>query len=143
MWHGDRTMRRRATAQLALLVAVIVAAIVVALLARGGGGSDAGPRQLAPGAGSTDTTRDPFAYDEDRRSEFEARAAAGLAHVLYAKSPDGVVATARRVDRLRPTIEDVARRAHEDPDTLEAIVFLESGGRPDVTAGDDRRAPPA
>lgn len=130
-------MRRRATAQLALLVAVIVAAIVIALLARGGGGSDAGPRQLAPGAGSTDTTRDPFAYDEDRRSEFEARAAAGLAHVLYAKSPDGVVATARRVDRLRPTIEDVARRAHEDPDTLEAIVFLESGGRPDVTAGDD------
>jgi hypothetical protein len=136
MWHGDRTMRRRATAQLALLVAVIVAAIVIALLARGGG-TDEGPRRLAPGAGSTDTTRDPFAYDPDRREDFEARAAAGLAHVLYAKSPGGVVATAQRVDKLRPTIEDVAKRAHEDPDTLEAIVFLESGGRPDVTAGDD------
>jgi Transglycosylase SLT domain len=137
MWHGDRTMRRRATAQLALLVAVIVAAIVIALLARGGEGTDAGPRQLAPGAGTTDTTRDPFGYDADRRTEFEARAADGLAHVLYAKSPGGVVATAARVAKLRLTIEDVAKRAHEDPNTLEAIVFLESGGRPDVTASDD------
>lgn len=129
-------MRRRATAQLALLVAVIVAAIVIALLAHEDG-TDAGPRQLAPGAGTTDTTRDPFGYDADRRSEFEARAADGLAHVLYAKSPDGAVATAARVQKLRPTVEDVAERAHEDPDTLEAIVFLESGGRPDVTASDD------
>lgn len=129
-------MRRRATAQLALLVAVIVAAIVVALLARGGGG-DEGPRVLAPGAGSTDATRDPFAYDADRRAEFEERAAAGLSHVLYAKSPGGAVATAQRVQRLRPVVEDVAERAHEDPDTLEAIVFLESGGRPDVMASDD------
>lgn len=129
-------MRRRATAQLALLVAVIVAAIVIALLARDGGG-DAGPRQLAPGAGTTDSTRDPFGYDGDRRAEFEANAAAGLAHVLYEKSPGGAVATAARVDRLRGTIEDVAKRAHDDPRTLEAIVFLESGGRPDVTASDD------
>jgi Transglycosylase SLT domain len=136
MWHGDRTMRRRATAQLALLVVVILAAIVVALLARDGGGDD-GPRSLAPGAGTTDSTRDPFGYDGDRRAEFEARAAAGLSHVLYAKSPGGAVATAARVNRLRGTIEDVARRAKMDPDTLEAIVFLESGGRPDVTASDD------
>jgi hypothetical protein len=145
MWHGDRTMppsrspaqaRPRARAQLGLLVVVIAAAVVIALLARGGG-TDEGPRQLAPGAGSTDATRDPFAYDPGAREDFEARAAAGLAHVLYAKSPGGVVATAARVQRLRPTIEDVAKRAHEDPDTLEAIVFLESGGRPDVTAGDD------
>lgn len=128
-------MRRRATAQLALLVAVILAAIVVALLARGGG--DEGPRTLAPGAGSTDATRDPFAYDGDKRAEFERRAAAGLSHVLYAKSPGGVMETARRVEALRPTVADVARRAGQDADTLEAIVFLESGGRPDVAASDD------
>jgi hypothetical protein len=108
----------------------------VALLARGGG-DDGGPRTLAPGAGSTDTTRDPFAYDGDRRAEFEARAAAGLAHVLYEKSPGGVVATARRVAALRPLVSEVARRAGQDADTLEAIVFLESGGRPDVAASDD------
>ncbi|HET6508942.1 MAG TPA: transglycosylase SLT domain-containing protein [Baekduia sp.] len=130
--------RRRATAQLGLLVVVLVAAVVIALLAHGdGAGSGDGPRQLAPGAGTTDTTRDPFAYDADHRADFEARAAAGLAHVLYAKSPGGVMATARRVDRLRPMIEDVAQRAHQDPRTLEAIVFLESGGRSDVTASDD------
>jgi Transglycosylase SLT domain len=146
MWHGDRTMpptrsaaqaRRRATAQLGLLVVVLAAAVIVALLAHGSGGSDEGPRQLAPGAGSTDTTRDPFAYDADDHEAFEARAAAGLAHVLYAKSPDGAVATAARVQKLRPSIEAVAKRAHEDADTLEAIVFLESGGRADVTASDD------
>ena len=48
-----------------------------------------GRASLAPGRGTTDTTRDPFAYDADRRAEFEARAAAGLSHVLYAKSPGG------------------------------------------------------
>jgi soluble lytic murein transglycosylase-like protein len=47
------------------------------------------------------------------------------------------VATAQRVQALRPTIEDVASRAKQDADTLEAIVFLESGGRPEVTASND------
>ena len=126
-------MRQR---RLALLVAVVVVAGVI-IVVLGRGGDTPGPRRLAPGAGTTDATRDPFAYDAGRRADFEARAAAGLSHVLYAKSPDGVVATAKRVQALRPTIEDVARRAHQDPDTLEAIVFLESGGRPDVTASDD------
>ena len=37
---------------------------------------------------------DPFAYDEDRKDEFEQRAAAGSAHVLYARSPGGAGATA-------------------------------------------------
>ena len=112
-----------------------MAAVVIAVLGRSG--EPSGPRTLAPGRGTTDTTRDPFAYDANRRADFEARAAAGLSHVLYAKSPGGVLATAQRVQRWRPTIEDVATRAHQDPDTLEAIVFLESAGRPDVTASDD------
>lgn len=126
-------MRQRAIA--VFVAVVVVAGVIVVLLGRGE--EPPGPRRLAPGAGSTDSTRDPFAYDADRRADFEARAAAGLSHVLYAKSPGGVVATARRVQRLRPTIEDVARRAHQDPDTLEAIVFLESGGRPEIAASDD------
>jgi hypothetical protein len=116
------------------MVVVVAGAIIVVL---GRSGEPSGPRVLAPGRGTTDTTRDPFAYDADRRADFEARAAAGLSHVLYAKSPGGVLATAQRVQRWRPTIEDVAARAHQDPNTLEAIVFLESAGRPDVTASDD------
>jgi hypothetical protein len=126
-------MRRRRLAILA--VVVVVAGAVIVVLGRSG--EQPGPRRLAPGRGVTDSTRDPFAYDADRRADFEARAAAGLSHVLYAKSPGGVLVTAQRVEKLRPTIEDVARRAHQDPDTLEAIVFLESAGRPDVTASDD------
>jgi hypothetical protein len=133
MCHGARTMYPHRLALLAVVV-VVAGAIVVVL---GRSGEPSGPRVLAPGRGTTDTTRDPFAYDAGRRADFEARAAAGLSHVLYAKSPGGVVATAQRVQKLRPTVEDVAARAHQDPDTLEAIVFLESAGRPDVTASDD------
>jgi hypothetical protein len=128
--------RRSPTARLALLaVVVLVAAAVVALI--GGSNEPPGPRRLAPGRGATDATRDPLAYDAGRQAEFEARGAAGLAHVLYAKSPGGAPATAARVARYRPLIEDVARRAHQDPDTLEAIVFLESAGRPDARASND------
>ena len=32
---------------------------------------------------------DPWAYEPDREDEFEARAAAGHSHVVYAKSPGG------------------------------------------------------
>ena len=116
----------------AAVVVVVVAGAVIVMLGRSG--EPSGPRVLAPGRGTTDTTRDPFAYDADRRADFEARAAAGLSHVLYAKSPGGVLATAQRVQRLRPAIEDVAARAHQDPDTLEGIVFLESGGFPATKA---------
>jgi hypothetical protein len=126
-------MRQR---RLAILVAVVVVAgVIIALLGRSG--EPNGPRRLAPGAGTTGSTRDPLAYDAGRRADFEARAAAGLSQVLYAKSPGGVVATAQRVQRLRPTVEDVAKRAHQDPDTLEAIVFLESGGRATAAASND------
>lgn len=118
-----------------LLGVVAIAAVVVVLLARGGEGP--GPRHLAPGRGTTDTTTDPLAYDAARRPDFEARAADGLAHVLYAKSPGGIVATARRVAALRPLIDDVARRTHTDAPTLEGIVLLESAGRPDARASND------
>jgi hypothetical protein len=128
--------QRSPIARLALLASVVlVAATAVVLLGRSA--EPPGPRTLAPGRGATDTTRDPLAYDGGRRQDFEDRAAAGLSHVLYAKSPGGAPATAARVGRLRPLIEDVARRAQQDPDTLEAIVFLESAGRPDARASDD------
>ena len=76
--------------------------------------------------------RDPFSYDPKRRQEFAQRAAAGNAHVLYARSPDGVVGTARRVSQWRPRVQEAAAAAGVDPDMLEALVFLESAGRPDA-----------
>ncbi len=80
---------------------------------------------------------DPWAYRPDREDDFEARAAAGHSHVVYVKSPGGIVATARRVERWRPQVEDAAEVAGVDPDLIEGMVLLESAGRPDARASDD------
>ena len=80
---------------------------------------------------------DPWAYDAGRQGEFEARAAAGHSHVVYVKSPGGIVATARRVAHWRPQIEAAAHESGVDPDLIEGMVLLESAGRPDARAGDD------
>jgi Family of unknown function (DUF5715) len=64
-------------------------------------------------------------------------AAHGLAHVLFANSSNGAVATARRVARYRNLIEAEARGSGFSADTLEGIVFLESGGYSDAIAGTD------
>jgi hypothetical protein len=57
-----------------------------------------------------------------------------MAHLLYAHAPGGVLETAMRVNQFRPQIEQAAKAGHVDPDLLEAIVFLESGGEPSVQA---------
>jgi hypothetical protein len=127
---------------LAVLLVAVAAAVAAVLVLRGGDepaprslpeGLEAGKR-LAPGRGATEATFDPLAYEPDDREAFEARAAAGLSHVLYAKSPGGAVATAERVARWRPLVEEVAG-GEVDPDDLEALVLLESAGRPDAMAG--------
>jgi hypothetical protein len=113
------------------VVAALIAIALVAILS--GGGS----KKLVPGGGSAKDTYDPLAYDSSKQARFESDAAAGLSHVLYAKSPGGVVATARRVAAFRPLVQRAATRARMDPNVLEAIVFLESAGNPDVIVGGD------
>jgi hypothetical protein len=125
-------MRRR----LAVVGVVAVAAAVLAVVLLARRGPDV-PRTLTPGAGNTGTTVDPIAWDADRKDELERRAAAGLAHVLYAKSPGGAVVSAARTATWRPQIDRVAKRAHLDPAMLEAIVMLESAGIPDAQASND------
>jgi hypothetical protein len=78
--------------------------------------------------------RDPYAWDPERADEFVRRATAGNSHLLYALSPGGAVASAERTARWRPLVERAADLAGVDPDTLEALVFLESAGRPDARA---------
>jgi hypothetical protein len=80
---------------------------------------------------------DPLAFDPRREDDFTQAAAFGLSHVLYAKSPGGVVASARRTARFRVLIESTVRGSGVDPDLLEAIVLLESAGRPDAIARGD------
>lgn len=121
-----------------LLATLLVAGATAALLALALGGGDREPVMLEPFSGETsENVRDPYAYDPARRAAFERRAAAGLAHPLYAFSPGGVEATARRVLRFRGPVEKVAQGVGVEPDMLEALVFLESAGRPDAQAGDD------
>jgi hypothetical protein len=133
---GGRAKTRRPTvrqrrARLALLLGVVLV-IAVALISGVGGSLPQPPRpQAAAGAGAGD----PFGYVAAREQELIARAIAGNAHVLFAKSPGGVVATAARVAAYRPLINRATAGTGIDPSLLEALVFVESAGRPDVVAG--------
>jgi hypothetical protein len=133
---GGRAKSRRPTLQqrrtrLALLLGVVLV-IAVALISGVGGSLPQPPRpQAAAGAGAGD----PFGYVAAREQELIARAIAGNAHVLFAKSPGGVVATAARVAAYRPLISRATAGTRIDPSLLEALVFVESAGRPDVVAG--------
>jgi hypothetical protein len=111
----------------------LVAAAVGITLAVTSGGS----RKLVPGAGNRSGTYDPLGYAQARAAQLQREAAAGEAHIVYAKSPGGVIATARRTAHFRPLIDRLARPAGIDPNALEGMVFLESAGRPDVIAGND------
>jgi hypothetical protein len=128
---------RSSSVRLRLLAVVLVAVLAASLAAVLFGGDERRP--LAPGSGGSGGGRDPLAYREQDRPELERRAATGLAHVLYAKSPGGAVATARRVARWRTLIERTSASSNGivDANTLEAIVFLESAGRADARASDD------
>ncbi|HXD57177.1 MAG TPA: transglycosylase SLT domain-containing protein [Thermoleophilaceae bacterium] len=127
------TGRRTRRLQGLIVAAVLIAAAVGLILALTGGGKG----KLKPAAGNGGGTYDPLAYDKDRRAEFEQDAATGEGHVVFAKSPGGVIATARRTAHFRPLIDRAAKAGGIDPNMLEAVVFLESAGRPDVVAGND------
>jgi hypothetical protein len=124
---GPVHRRRRAAA---LLVVVAIAATVAAALLLLGDDDDAGYSPV-------DLNNDPWAYDSGRQGEFESRAAAGHSHVVYEKSPGGIVATAARVARYRDDVESAADEAGVDPGLIEGIVLLESAGRPDAQASTD------
>jgi hypothetical protein len=128
----QRRYRRGRLFAAVLLVALIAGGVSAVLLALSGGGK---PPLLVPrqDLGS----RDPLAFVAGQERALERSAAFGLAHVLYAKSPGGVLAAAERSASFRPLVERAADGSGIDADLLEAIVFLESGGRQDVIAGSD------
>lgn len=131
---GQPLVRRLLAARHQVL-ATVMAALAVAL-GTGCGGQGA----ALSGDEPVPLGFDPLGYDDDLDEEYERRAAAGESHVLYARSPGGAAASARRVERLRPLVEIAARDGDVDPELLEAIVFLESAGRPDAIAGADPEA---
>jgi hypothetical protein len=124
--------RRLAVAAGALLLLVV---LIVILISSGG---QSGPPPLPlPGIGQPAKPGDPFAYVSGRESNFVARAIDGSDHVLYVKSPGGAFATAARVARFRPMIDQAVAGTGLDPSMVEALVFVESAGRPDVIVGGD------
>jgi Transglycosylase SLT domain len=111
---------------------VLIAAILVAALSTGK------PPPLPPASSAQPAASgDPFAFVPARASEFVARAIAGEGQVLFEKSPNGAVATARRVAAYRTAIDAAAAGSGIDPATLEGIVYLESAGVSDAIAGGD------
>jgi hypothetical protein len=131
----DRTLaRRRLIVTVAALLAgaaAILGLVLGSLDNRGSSTSVYVPRALPAG------WSDPLAYDDAQAEDLVRAATFGLSHPLYTKSPGGVFAAARRTASFRPLVEDAVADSGFDADTVEAIVFLESGGRPDVIAGDD------
>lgn len=115
-------------------MAAIAALIALVVTLSGGGGLPAPPRPgVVDGAGPGD----PFAYSSAREADFVARATAGNAHVLFAKSPGGAIATAARVATWRPAIDRAVAGSGIPASVLEGLVFVESAGRPDAIAGSD------
>ena len=125
--------RRRLAIAGVLLVALITAAIALAT----SGGKSARPPLPLPGIGQPAKPGDPFAYVPSREGDFVARAVAGSEHVLFTKSPGGALATAARVAAWRGLIDRAVAGTNIDPNILEALVFVESAGRPNVIAGLD------
>ncbi len=125
---------------LALLAAAATVAAAVAVLVAAGllGGNDGNARSIivhAPILGP-----DPLAFDPSRSAAYERAAAFGLSHVLFAKSPGGVARTAERTLRFGPLVEKAVAGTGLDPLTVEAMIFLESAGRPEAIAGRDPAA---
>jgi hypothetical protein len=134
---GGRPARPSVTqrrARLALALGGLIV-LVVALQSVFGGGQL--PKPPPPSVASGAARGDPFAYVPSRQADFIARATAGEAHVLFTKSPDGATATAARVAAFRSAIDHAVAGTRIDPNLLEALVFVESAGRPDAIAGTD------
>jgi soluble lytic murein transglycosylase-like protein len=123
--------QRRVIGMFALAVAIVVGLLVLVYSLTGG--PTKAVRLVPRGA----IEADPLAFSEGKAGAFERAAALGLSQVIYAKSPGGVLATARRTAAYRPLIEQATDGTEIDPDVVEGIILLESGGRPDAIAGSD------
>jgi soluble lytic murein transglycosylase-like protein len=130
------TPRRRPRTVLVVGAAVVLVAVVAVLLARVFGGTGGRPAAAYRPAAPLDyASSDPLAYQPGQDDRLTDAATAGEAPILYSLSPSGVPATAERVARYRSLIEQQVQGSGLDPDLVEGIVFLESGGRPDAIAG--------
>jgi len=129
--------------RLAALLLAVLAAAAIAMALRGGGDDAEIPQAQVPAPPAVrededvEPFADPFTYDPGQRETFEARAALGTSHPIYAFSPGGAQASAARTARWRELVERAAEQADVSADRLEGLVLLESAGRTDAVAGGD------
>ena len=135
------TSRRSAVAggRMRIGLAIGAALLAIAAIVAATRGSSP-PRLPLPGIGRPARAGDPFAYSSSRETSFLERAIAGSGHVLFTKSPGGIMATAARVARWRGLIDQATAGTGIDPNVVEGMVFVESAGLPDVIAGTDPAA---
>jgi hypothetical protein len=119
---------------LVVFAALIVSATLVVRQVRDHG-STPPPATMSPGAGLPD--EDPLAWTAKRSDDYALRATDGWAHALYTKTADGLALAIKRTQGWRKAIERATEGTNVDPDTLSAIVLLESAGRPEAQASDD------
>src|SRR5947209_3327022 len=110
--------------RLALALAAVAALIAVVVVVSSSGGGE--PPLPLPSVGAVPRASDPFAYSPARELQFIARGTAGSSHVLFAKSPGGVPATAARVAALRRSVDAACAGSTVDPNVLEGLVLVES-----------------
>ena len=118
-------------------IVLVIVTVVVALLRDDG--PPAAPEPLPgapkPGAPPYDAAAfQPFAYEDGSDRELLERGSRGQAHIVYALSPGGVRASVARTKRWRRAVERAVAGTRLDPDDVEAMMFLESAGRPTVMA---------
>jgi hypothetical protein len=130
-----RAAARRAVQRRRMLGVAVIVVIVAGVISALSGGGIPGPPPA--GVAATASPGNPFGYVPSRQADFVARAIAGNANPLFVKSPGGAVATAARVAAYRPLIDRATAGTNIDPNLLEALVFVESAGRPQVIAGVD------
>jgi Transglycosylase SLT domain len=137
--HAARPLKVDLRTLIAAAAGAAVVALALGLILEGDDPPpDAGPEIAVAAAGLAADAR--LGWDPSRREELEERAATGTSHVIYALSPGGVIASAERTAAWRPSVERAAARHGVDADRLEAMVFLESAGRPEVIAGETPEA---
>ena len=137
--RGLRRIRRSPAQRRRLGLLVLgLALALVAVISELGGSPLPSPPRAGPAIGPVPGS--PYGYVSARQASYVARATAGNAHVLFIKSPGGAMATAARVARYRPLIDRAAAGSGIDPGLLEALVFVESAGRPQIIAGSDPSA---
>ena len=93
------------------------------------------PPAARPGAPPYDAAAfQPFAFESGTSADFLERGARGMAHIVYALSPGGVERSVARTVRWRRAVERAVEGTNINAGDLEAMVFLESAGRPTVMA---------